>query len=119
MILPVDGERERCGARTGVADIPEDAYFTDKLTIDNVEYEFDGFRAVYEDVRQYKDGSSKINISYDFHHHTHLKPDHCNEDGICLIVGYGISQENLNTPITEEEVNETMDVLRAIVQSIK
>jgi hypothetical protein len=115
-LLPVDGDM-RCGARTGVGVLPDNVDVTEYLTIQGKEYNASGFHAVM-DTRGDMLFKSSTRYVYDFHHLIHMGdvPEYCN--GSCLIIGYGIYQE-VAKPFVKKDVDETMDTLRAIVESLQ
>ena len=115
-LLPVDGDM-RCGARTGVGVLPDNVDVTEHLTIQGKEYDASGFHAIM-DTKEDMLFKPATRYVYDFHHLIHMGdvPEYCN--GSCLIIGYGIYKETAK-PFTKKDVDETMDTLRAIVESLQ
>lgn len=110
---------DRCGARTGVGVIPESAEFDDYLTFKDEKRKFSGFRAVFEKITEFEDGHKELKISYDFHHLSSYMEGYCDNNERCMTVGYGIYEWDLDEKISKEELDETMDTLRTIVESIE
>lgn len=111
-LLPLDGDM-RCGARTGVGNLPDNIDVTDKLLIQGKEYLAPGFRAVV-DTKGEEFYKPETRYFYDFHHMFDV--DYCFKK--CLKIGYGIYKES-PVPLQKVDVDKTMDSLRAIIESLK
>lgn len=114
--LPIEGDM-RCGARTGVGILPDNVDATDYLTIGGEKYEASGFNAVI-DTKDEEFFKPETRYFYDFHHMFDLnKEENCGNAGGCERIGYGIYKE-VSTPLSKESIDNTMDTLRAIVESV-
>ncbi|MCK9379348.1 MAG: hypothetical protein M0P97_04370 [Candidatus Moranbacteria bacterium] len=114
--LPIEGDM-RCGARTGVGVLPDNVDVTDYLTIGGKKYEAQGFRAVI-DTKGEKFFKPDTRYFYDFYYMFDLNKDkNCGDASGCERVGYGIYKE-VSTPLSEEDIDNTMNTLRAIIESV-
>jgi hypothetical protein len=114
--LPMEGDM-RCGARTGVGALPDNVDVTDSLIIAGEKYEAPGFNAMV-DTKDEKFFNPKTRYLYDFHHMLDLnKGEDCGNAGKCMRVGYGIYKQ-VSDPLSEEDINNTMNILRAIIESV-
>ncbi|EKE20813.1 MAG: hypothetical protein ACD_7C00468G0005 [uncultured bacterium] len=114
--LPIEGDM-RCGARTGVGILPDNVDVTDNLTIDGEKYEALGFHAIV-DTKGEEFFKPETRYFYDFYHMFDLnKNKDCGNASGCRRVGYGIYKE-VHNPLSKEDVDNTMNTLRAIVESV-
>ena len=114
--LPIEGDM-RCGARTGVGILPDNVDVTDYLTVDGEKYEAPGFHAVV-DTKGEEFFKSETRYFYDFYHMFDLNKDNnCGNTSGCRRVGYGIYEE-VSNPLSKKDVDNTMNTLRAIVESV-
>lgn len=120
-LLPVDGDA-RCGARTGVGVFPGGVDVSDVLTINGERYDAPGFRAIIDREDGVFKGGKRY--SYDFHQMFDYalaqarKGEACFQDKTCMRIGYGIYEE-ADVPLKKHDIDEVMETLREIVESVQ
>lgn len=114
--LPKEGGM-RCGARTGVGILPDNVDVTEYLTVGGEKYEAPGFHTVV-DTKGEKFFKPETRYFYDFHHMFKLnKNKNCRDTDECISIEYGIYEE-VSNPLSKKDVDNTMNTLRAIVESV-